>query len=276
MISEDPTALADFHSHLIPGVDDGARDLQDSRDSLELFTRSGVRRIITTPHLNGSLTLDPEGLQAHMEVVDAAWNTVQRAVADDFPDVDFRRGHEVMLDVPDPDFSDDRVRLAGTSFILIEWPRLQVPPRTEQVISRLRGRGLRPIIAHPERYHGMDSEMEIAGKWRQAGAYLQVNHGSLVNGYGHRIRERALEFLKRGWVDYLSSDFHARPNLELDVDGARVVLEGLGGEEHFLLLARTNPSRVFRDEVPLPVPPLRTQKGMWQKVRDAMRGEKRW
>jgi hypothetical protein len=62
----------------------------------------------------------------------------------------------------------------------------------------------------------------------------------------------------------------------LDVDGARVVLEGLGGEEQFLLLARTNPSRVFRDEVPLPVPPLRTQKGMWQKVRDAMRGEKRW
>ncbi len=260
----------------MPGVDDGARDLQDSRDSVDLFARSGVRRIITTPHLQGSLTLDPQGLQAYLEVVDAAWDTVQRAVSEDFPEVDFRRGHEVMLDVPDPDFSDDRVRLAGTSFILIEWPRLQVPPGTEQVVSRLRGRGLRPIIAHPERYHGMDSAMEIAGKWRQAGAYLQVNHGSLVGGYGQRIRERAVEFLERGWVDYLSSDLHGPPHLELDVDGARAVLEGLGGEEQFLLLARTNPSRVFRDEVPLPVPPLITKKGVWQKVRDAMRGEKRW
>ncbi len=276
MISEDHTTLADFHSHLIPGVDDGARDLEDSRESLGLFTRSGVRRIITTPHLQGSLTLDPLGFQAHMEVVDEAWETLQRAASDEFPEVDLRRGHEVMLDVPDPDFSDDRVRLAGTSFILIEWPRLQVPPGTEQVISRLRDQGLRPIIAHPERYHGMDSQMEIAGKWRQAGAYLQVNHGSLVSGFGHRIRERAVEFLERGWVDYLSSDFHSRPHLELNVDGARTVMEELDGEEQFLLLARTNPSRVFRDEAPLPVASLTTKKGMWQKVRDAMKGEKRW
>jgi protein-tyrosine phosphatase len=276
LTSEDPTALADFHSHLIPGVDDGARDLEDSRDSLGLFTRSGVRRIITTPHLQGSLTLDPLGFQAHMEIVDEAWETLRQAASDEFPEVDLRRGNEVMLDVPDPDFSDERVRLAGTSFILIEWPRLQVPPGTEQVIARLRDQGLRPIIAHPERYHGMDSQMEIAGKWRQAGAYLQVNHGSLVSGYGHRIRERAVELLVRGWVDYLSSDFHSRPHLELNVDGARAVLEEQGAEEQFLLLARTNPSRVFRDEAPLPVAPLTTKKGMWQKVRDAMKGEKRW
>jgi tyrosine-protein phosphatase YwqE len=276
LISEDPTALADLHSHLIPGVDDGARDLADSRDSVQMLTRSGIRRIITTPHLDGSLTQNPDGFRAHMEVVDAAWESVRVTVAEKFPEVEFRRGHEVMLDVPDPDFSDDRVRLAGTSFVLIEWPRLQVPPGTEQVISRLCAQGLRPIIAHPERYHGMDSEMEIAGKWRDAGAYLQVNHGSLARGYGTRIHERAVELMERGWVDFLSSDFHARPHLVPHVDEARSVLDEMGGDEQFLLLARTNPTRVFRDEAPLPVPPLARRKGAWQKLRDALRGEKRW
>ena len=61
-MDRDPTSYADVHSHLVPGVDDGARTLEEAMDAVERMTRSGIRKIITTPHLDGSLTLDPGGV----------------------------------------------------------------------------------------------------------------------------------------------------------------------------------------------------------------------
>ena len=72
-----------------------------------------------------------------MEEVDRSWQELAEHVRRRFPDVELLREHEVMLDVPDPGFSDARLRLAGTSFVLVEWPRLQIPPMTEPVIERI-------------------------------------------------------------------------------------------------------------------------------------------
>ena len=270
MTDRDPTALADLHSHLVPGVDDGARDVDDTRDAVERMTRVGIRRILTTPHLDGSLTLDPTALEEFLSGVDEAWVAAATAVGEGFPEVDFRRGHEVMLDVPDVDFEDARVRLDGTSFVLIEWPRLQLPPGTEQVLDRIVSQGYRPIIAHPERYIGIDRELQVVARWREVGALLQVSYGSLVGRYGHEARTTAFRLLRRGWADYLSSDFHARPHLKLHQREAWARLESLGAEEHLGLLCRTNPGRVFRDELPIPVPLLPAGRGFWARVREML------
>ncbi len=79
---------------------------------------------------------------------------------------------------------------------------MQIPPRTEPVIERICAEGYQPIIAHPERYQGMARTVELAGAWRRAGAFLQVNHGSLVGRYGSEVRDVAFALLARGWVDY--------------------------------------------------------------------------
>ena len=134
MTDVDPGAFADIHSHLVPGVDDGARALEDTLASVERMVRLGIRKILTTPHLNGSVTRNEEAIEARLSEVDEAFDRAALAVRADFPEVDFKRGHEVMLDIPDVDFSDARVRLAGTSFVLIEWPRLHVPPGTSKVL----------------------------------------------------------------------------------------------------------------------------------------------
>ncbi len=267
----DPFALADLHSHLVPGVDDGAASLEDALEGVERMTREGIRRIVTTPHLDGSLTRYPEGFRARMEEVDAAWETVSRAVAKHFPEVDFRRGHEVMLDIPDPDLSDPRLRLGGSSFVLVEWPRLQLPPGTIEVLSRMRFAGVKPIVAHPERYIGL--ELEVVAEWRRIGAYCQVNYGSLVGRYGSEARTFAHRLLRRGWVDYMSSDFHGRPNLKLYKREARERLDELGGDEQIALLAGTNPRRVFQDEEPLSVPPLLKERGLWGRFMELFQGE---
>lgn len=270
-MDRDPTAFADIHSHLVPDVDDGARDLADTLQAVERMTQSGIRKIITTPHLDGSLTLDPEALEERLGEVTVAFDAAASAVRDAYPEVEFLRGHEVMMDVPDVDFSDPRLRLNGTRFVLVEWPRLHLPPGTTKVLRRIREGGHVPVVAHPERYVGID--LELAARWRDAGALLQLNHGSLDGRYGGEARSMALRLLRRGWADYLGSDYHARPDRKLYVDEARDRLEELGAGEAFVTLSLTNPARILRDELPIPVPPLPMERGLWARVRGILNPE---
>lgn len=267
MSQRDPTAFVDIHSHLVPGVDDGARDVTAVLGAVERFTRLSIRRIVTTPHIDGSLTLDPERLEERLSTVSAAWDRAAEAIGEHFPEVEFHRGHEVLLDVPNVDFSDPRIRMAGTSFVLVEWPRLQLPPGTVRALRRIRERGYRPIVAHPERYSGMGQSIEMAAQWRDAGAYLQVNYGSLVGRYGAAAQSVADRLLRRGWVDYLASDFHGHARLRIYKTEATVVLEELGAEEVIMYLCRTNPGRVLSDEEPLPVPVLPVERGFWARLK---------
>ena len=262
------TSLADLHSHLVPGVDDGARSLDDTLDGVERMVQQGIVRIVTTPHLEGSLTLDGAHLEARLSHVTEAFDAAAEEVAKRFPHVEFRRGHEVMLDVPDVRFDDPRTRLAGSSFALIEWPRLHLPPGTSRVLSRIASEGYHPIVAHPERYIGID--LALADQWRSVGAYLQVNYGSLVGRYGSDARIFALRLLRRGWADYLSSDFHARPDRKIFRREAAERMRDLGGEEALVHLSLTNPARVLEDQLPIPVPSLPAERGFWAKVRDML------
>lgn len=276
MISRNDSPYTDIHSHLVPGVDDGARTVEEAVEGIARLREEGIRTLATTPHLDGSLTKVPEALDAHLREVELAWEGLRSAASEAFPEMEFFRGYEVMLDVPDPDFSDSRIRLAETDFVLVEWPRLQIPPATPQVLARIRDAGYRVILAHPERYHGLNSELNLPGEWRRMGALLQINYGSLVGRYGDEPRRRALTFLERGWVDLFSTDFHSRPHLSVYLQKAKEALEILEGEEQFELLAGTNPARILRGEEPLPALPLVRKSGLWDRVRGLFRGKERW
>ena len=256
MILSDTTSCVDIHNHLVPGVDDGARDIPAVLQSVERMTQAGVRRIVTTPHVEGSLTLDEGRCEARLSDVTEAFERARSAIKEEFPEVEFKRGHEVLIDVPDVDLSDARLRLAGTSFVLIEWPRLQIPPGTPRVLGGIREQGYRPIIAHPERYGGMLRAFGLAGHWREVGAYLQVNYGSLVGRYGSEAQILAFRLLRQGWVDYLASDFHGHSSLKIYKREAWAEFDGRDAAETAELLCRTNPSRLLHDEEPLPVPSL--------------------
>ena len=164
------------------------------------------------------------------------------------------RGLEVMLNTPEPDLSDPRLRMAGTSFTLVEFPYMTVPPNSAEAIFFLKMKGWRPVIAHPERYTGVDDDLQIVDEWRRVGGLLQVNCGSLLGRYGSEAKATAWRLLTRGWVDYLASDYHARGHLHMAE--ARRKLEEKGGGEQAKLLFEVNPARLLDDAQPEPVPPL--------------------
>lgn len=266
MTSGEGGRLRDLHSHLIPGVDDGAPELDDALEGVARMIDAGIGAIVTTPHLRGSLTRDPAEMERVLAVEDDAWTTLSEAVAERHPDLRLERGHEVRLDVPDPDLSDPRLRLAGTSYALVEWARFRIPPASRDALEGLCEEGVRPILAHPERYSELLEDPDLVESWRSAGALFQVNHGSLVGRYGADARRRAFALLERGWVDLLSSDFHGHTTEPLPVEEAREALEHAGGEEAFRLLTEENPRRVLDDDELLGVPALVVERGLWGRL----------
>lgn len=252
----DDSSLVDIHSHLVPNVDDGARDIGAVVAGIARMKALGIRRVLTTPHLHGSLTHQPDKLEARLRQVTDAFDETARTLSARHPDVEFRRGHEVLVDMPEPDLSDPRLRMAGTSFVLLEWPRLSIPPGTTRVLRWIRDQGYRPVVAHPERYAGVADRDNLARLWKDAGAYLQVNYGSLAGRYGTRAREFALWLLEEGLADYMASDFHGHASLSIYRAEAAEVLEQREAFAALDLLSRTNPARLLDDVEPLPVPEL--------------------
>ncbi len=251
--------FTDFHSHLVPGVDDGAQIPVDSAAALRLFRAEGTTQIVTTPHFMGSLTRDPARLEARLAEIDAGWASLCEVVAADGAQhgtaLRVERGVEVMLDIPDPDLSDARLRLAGGAFALVEYPMLRIPPvNAEFAISALRAAGWIPIVAHPERYRNLDPSLGELARFKNAGGYLQMNAGALFGDYGRTAAAHARNILALGWADYVSSDYHTRG----EPGTARFVraLEEAGFPETAEMLAVTNPGRMLENEEPLPVPPV--------------------
>ncbi len=253
--------FTDFHSHLFPGVDDGAQHPEDSAAALGAFRNEGTTQLITTPHFMGSLTKTPAMLDDRLAQLDAGWAALREVVEADAAKhgraMRVERGVECMLDVPDPDLSDPRLRLAGTKFALVEYPSLRLPPmNAEFAVMALREQGWFPIIAHPERYRNLEDYAQLA-RFKEAGGLLQVNAGSIFGDHGKTAATHAMNILTLGLADYVASDYHARglPRLH---DFNRALIDA-GYPEQAELLGVVNPARLLNGEWPTTVPPFVTE-----------------
>jgi len=246
--------MLDFHNHLMPGVDDGAASLDESRTGLAAFRSQRVSDVITTPHVRASLLDRPRELEPFLEGLDRAWEALTGLATAEFPEMKLERGAEVMLDVPNANLSESKIRLGGTSFVLIEFPFMSIPPHSTPAIRNLVEAGWIPVIAHPERYRNMPGNHDLVEQWRDVGARIQSNSGSLVGLYGSVAKSIAWELLRRGCVDYLSSDYHSRG--KCIVSEAADELERRGGMSQLHALMTGNPERLLRNVMPDPVEPL--------------------
>jgi len=239
--------IVDFHNHLLPAVDDGAADEDESRAALVKMVEAGVTSLIVTPHFEAVLQLRPEDFAARLEELDAAWSRFQPLSIE--AGIAPYRAVELRLDLAHPDLSDARLRLAGGPFVLCEFAWFTIPPRSERVLAAIRGDGWIPVVAHPERYEGMDEALEVTGRWIAAGALLQVNGASLLGRYGERARRTATALLTRGRAHYVCSDYHAKGSPRIREYVAE--LERIVGPAAAARLVRKNPARLLRGEAPL-------------------------
>jgi protein-tyrosine phosphatase len=255
--------LVDFHNHLIPGVDDGAANEAETLAALQAMHAGGVKTLVATPHVNASLTLSDASLAQRLAEIDEAWPVLQQAGA--AVGVQVHRAAENALDVPNPHFAEPRLRLAGTRSVLVEFAFMTIPPQSAAVLASVLGGGWQPVLAHPERYMGLRPDFSQVHEWRRVGARLQVNGGSLTGRYGQTVQKTAWRLLELGLADYICSDYHARGRPMVEEYCA--ALSAADADEQRHLLTDVNPHRLLRDEAPLPVPPIRRSRSVWQRVR---------
>jgi len=265
-----PPELADLHTHLIPGVDDGAPDLESALQVLQAFFDDGVRSVAATPHLNAS---NLNG--SRRALADETWPGLARAARDRFPGVTLYRGYEIQLDVPELDLGDPGLRLAGSRYALVEFYAFTVPEGSTEALARIAEDKYVPIIVHPERYWGYDRGYGVVADWRAAGALVQLNSGSLLGEYGENVRLVAHRFLAEGRVDLIASDNHARPERSPSLRAAWDYLVAEGLEEQARLLLATNPQRILRDEPTLNVGRLERTRGLFARLGRKLRGRGR-
>jgi len=249
--------MIDIHTHLLPGVDDGSPSVEVSVPVLERFAAEGVEIVVCTPHLDASRAyVAPfdrhEALLEHL-----------RAAAPRSPEL--RLGWEIMLDVPGVDLRHRSLCLAGSTAVLVEFPRMNVPQQAASELFRLRMSGLVPVLAHPERYWGCTPEQ--VEEWRRVGAVIQMDAAGLASGTrGARL---AAELLERGLVDLLASDTHGDSR---SLAPARQWLTEIGASEQIDLLTRENAARLLRNEPVAPVPPIERERGMFDRLRELIFG----
>jgi protein-tyrosine phosphatase len=241
--------MIDIHCHVLPAVDDGARDLQEAIALVRLAESDGIREMVLTPHIYAGR------FDNSLEELEPLFAAFVELVRSNQIDVVLHLGAEVRL-LPE---SLALIEAGGVPFVgswageqalLLEFHDGRIPPFAANAVRHLRRRGLRPIIAHPERNRAVMADADCLTPLLDAGCLLQVTAGSMIGAFGARAQQSAFELLDRRWVHFVASDAHNqlyRPPL---MKRARAVLAARHGEELAEALTASNPRRLVHGEAP--------------------------
>lgn len=222
--------FVDLHTHLLPGVDDGVRNVREALEQLREASRQGVRALVCTPHtrpaVGGQLrALLDERRRVYDRLLEAVEKTAE-AEEGRLPEVGL--GAEVLVLEPGVSFDRPEMRLNGTAYALVEVLfGLEDFGGVRAIFLRMLERDYRPVLAHVERYPYLAGYDDLLDRWREDGVLAQLNASSLVGEHGERIWHRALKLLDMGRIDLVASDVH----------GAHMRLNHLA-EAHALVRAR--------------------------------------
>jgi protein-tyrosine phosphatase len=198
------TDVIDIHTHILPGLDDGAANWEDTLNMARSAVSEGITTIIATPHhANGRYENRADEVAEHTRRVN------ERLIASGVP-VSIMSGQEIRVhdDLLEAWNRGELLALAGSTYVLIEMPSSQVPKEMDELIHELRIMNLKPIIAHPERNAEIANHPQRLAGLVEAGAFAQVTSHSLLGGFGRRIQQSAWALCGSGLIQIVSSDAH--------------------------------------------------------------------
>ncbi|MGW8169111.1 MAG: tyrosine-protein phosphatase [Sulfurovaceae bacterium] len=198
----------DFHSHLIPGIDDGAKDMAHSIELIKELSTLGYRKLITTPHIkcgqyDNTAILITDGLsKLRNELAVNDIDILIDAAAEYYYDETFLQA-----------IKEDSLLHIGR-YVLFEFSYVVPPINIEEVIYELRSRDYIPVLAHPERYLYYHNKLDRYEYLKTLGIHFQINLGSLVGYYSKPVEHVAKYLSQKGFVDFVGSDTHHAKHTE--------------------------------------------------------------
>ncbi len=198
-----------MHNHLLPGIDDGSKSLDETILLIQKFKDLGYRKLIFTPHIKS------EQFDNNRENLIKLFQDILPKIQEKFPDMEFDIAAEYFLDEHFLNLikKDEILSFSGNK-ILFEFSFRFPPIYHDQVFYELQSKGFQPIIAHVERYQYLHSDFDLIKKWQDQGIWIQINTNSLSGHYGLEIKNQTEKMLSKNLVDLLGSDCHRIEHLE--------------------------------------------------------------
>jgi len=233
--------MTDVHCHVLPGLDDGARTVEDSLAMLEAAEKDGITAVVATPHSNLQYDFHPSMVNAALEKLCAAYTGP----------IEIHTGCEMhlMLTTLDQAVADPkRFSIAQKSYLLLELNDYALFSNTEDNLKALEGAGLRIIIAHPERNPLLQSRIEMVREWAAAGRLMQITAASIFGRFGKQAAKTSRELLDAGLVHIVASDAHDIRRRPHGMAAARTWIEENYSPDLARLLFVDHPNAIVRGD----------------------------
>jgi protein-tyrosine phosphatase len=240
--------LIDIHSHVLFGLDDGARTPEESLAMVRMAAEHGTTDLVATPHANLNFKFDPERVAERMaQVREAAGGALRLHAGCDF--------HLSFDNIQDSIQHPRKYTINQQRYLLVEFSDLLIFKNTEDIFARLRDAGMTPIVTHPERNGLLRQRAEAIARWVDQGARVQLTAQSLTGTFGRRAQDFSRQLLDRRLVHVVASDGHDCERRPPVLDQAYAWLRKSYGEAAATALCVTNPRAALSgDEMYLPAP----------------------
>lgn len=198
LISSD---YVDIHSHLIPGIDDGAQTIEDSIILINELNKIGISQFISTPHImppvwKNNSSIIQKGEKDVLEVLD------KNAIT-------FKAAAEYMLDYQFLEIlKNEKLLTLKDNYLLVEMSYLNPPINIQEILYDIQIAGYTPILAHPERYLFLHQNFDFYTQLKKSGCLFQLNLLSVVGYYGQPVAKTAEKLLQQKMIEFVGSDAH--------------------------------------------------------------------
>lgn len=201
---------ADMHSHLIPGIDDGAQNIEDAIEIIKKFKKLGYTKLVTTPHVMSDYYKNTPQI-----ILDGLKQLKSELKAQNI-EIDITAAAEYNLDDGLGALIEKNQLLTfGKNYVLFELPFIQEPNNLQEIIFSLQTSGYQPVLAHPERYGFWYKNLSIFSELKSKGVLLQLNLLSLTGHYSPETKKIAEYLVDNDLIDFVASDCHRIEHLNI-------------------------------------------------------------
>jgi protein-tyrosine phosphatase len=233
--------MIDIHTHVLPDIDDGPRDILEATRIVKCAFESGTRTIVATPHVLNRLDFNRN------MIIMKNYNETRRHLESEVPGLTLLFGSEIYFQpklVELLEFETATIN-GGGRYMLIEFPLIDIPKQFDRELKELHKGGVTPIIAHPERNVLVQKQPDLVRKMIDDGAVIQMNAGSLTGVFGRTVKKMAQSLLKKGWVHLIASDAHSVNSRGPDLQAALEVAANVIGMAAARRLVQDHPQRII-------------------------------
>lgn len=237
-------SFIDIHSHFLPGIDDGAKKIENSMKMLHIAHESGTKMIILTPHNK------PMHHNASPDTIRELAKKMQMDISKEGIDITLYTGNEIYYrsDILELLETGKVCTMADTSYILTEFNPMDDYDYIRKAVYKITSGGYQPILAHVERYINVCAEVIRVEELIKMGAYIQVNAGSIMGQYGFRTKNFTRRLLNQRLVHFVASDAHDEDSRGPQLKKCADYICKRYGEEYAATLLYENPSRMIAGE----------------------------